>query len=789
MENRFSLKDGIILALLVILLVSIWFGIKQFDRQWSDIKLLKETANQQTTDLADLRKAISGVTAELNELKEKLDTMQVKPEDASEQDGDGEKPEDDTNQTEKPEDNGEQANAGKYPGRLIVNHKETVDPFADRKEARLADDYATGGWFLESFGSQLNTITPLVSSDSYASVVQSYVLESACQRDPDTLQLHGLLAESWQVYDNSEAYLAWEEPIRRELMDKASKDSSVYAEGLEALVDAAKERRQKVDPGTQAHNNLIALALKQWVAAEISKREDRPVAATVVFNLRKNLTFSDGEPLTADDFVFTFNFLMNEAIAAPRARAYFSKISKVEAVDDHTVVFTFGEPYFEAFDLAATMDVLPEHYYSKIKPEVFNLSKGLLVGSGPYRLQDPKGWEPSSTVQLIRNNRYWGELPALDRIVFQLFTQSQARLAAFRNGQVDMLPCSPEQYDELKADTAFAERTPHYEYETPFNGYRYIAWNQTQQDGSPSKFADKRVRQALTMLIDRERIVDEVMRGYGTVATGPFNPLGTQNSGDVEAWAYNPEKAVKLLEEAGWTQKKVGYNYAYRVLPIALIVALTFGLATWFAPLNRSSTWVACLAVILVLGAGAWAIMPKADRQTLLYNDKGEPLKFKLTYPSGSPAYRKMIFQIKDSLAEAGVVMEPNPLEFSVMIERLNNRNFESISLGWTSGPETDIYQMFHSDQIQGNGDNFMSYRNEELDSLIEQARRTIDAKKRMELWQRCHEIMHEDQPYTFISWGKSLRFINPRLKNVEVTNGGLNPATDWYIPKKLQKN
>jgi peptide/nickel transport system substrate-binding protein len=96
---------------------------------------------------------------------------------------------------------------------------------------------------------------------------------------------------------------------------------------------------------------------------------------------------------------------------------------------------------------------------------------------------------------------------------------------------------------------------------------------------------------------------------------------------------------------------------------------------------------------------------------------------------------------------------------------------------------------MFHSDQIQGNGDNFMSYRNEELDRLIEQARRTIDHDKRMAMWRRCHEIMHEDQPYTFLSWGESLRFVNPRLKNLEVKAGGLTPATDWYIPQALQKN
>src|SRR5690606_34526623 len=101
------------------------------------------------------------------------------------------------------------------------------------------------------------------------------------------------------------------------------------------------------------------------------------------------------------------------------------------------------------------------------------------------------------------------------------------------------------------------------------------------------------------------------------------------------------------------------------------------------------------------------------------------------------------------------------PLEWSVFTERLNNKDFQAITLAWSAGIETDIYQMFHSSQMIEGGDNFMSYKNPELDRVIEQARTTIDEDERLPLWKQAHRILHEDQPYTFLFFPNSLRFVN----------------------------
>src|SRR5690606_22700040 len=121
-------------------------------------------------------------------------------------------------------------------------------------------------------------------------------------------------------------------------------------------------------------------------------------------------------------------------------------------------------------------------------------------------------------------------------------TNDVARLTEFRNGDIDTFGAFPEQYQAMVNDKSLVERTQHYEYSSIVGGYRYIAWNQ-QRQGKPTVFADKRVRQAMTLLTDRQRMIQEVMLGYAELSTGPFKPLSGQVSPKVEPWPYDVERA------------------------------------------------------------------------------------------------------------------------------------------------------------------------------------------------------------------------------------------------------
>jgi peptide/nickel transport system substrate-binding protein len=383
------------------------------------------------------------------------------------------------------------------------------------------------------------------------------------------------------------------------------------------------------------------------------------------------------------------------------------------------------------------MPIMSRKFYSRFSPAEFNASVGLLIGSGAYRLEDPEDWKPGALIKLVRNDRYWGTLPAIDQLIYPEISNDVAALTAFRNGDTDIFgapppfTATPEQWIAMIKDPAILSRTRHYEYVSPLAGYRYIAWNQRDQDGKPTVFADKRVRQAMTMLLDRDMLLKVVMLGKAVATTGPFSPLSKQYNPDVKPWPYDVARAQSLLREAG----------------------LSF---------NAS--------------------------EGVLHLPDGQPFRFKLTYPSGSANYEKMVLFVKDSLAKAGIAMDPDPLEWAVFTDRLERKNFQAISLGWTANIEIDIYQEFHSSQMVAGGDDFMSYKNEELDKLIEQARQTMDESERMALWRRCHAILAQDQPYTFLFFSKSLAFIDKRVENVQLVKLGLNPLEDWFVPSPLQK-
>ena len=533
------------------------------------------------------------------------------------------------------------------------------DPFKYVKEAEAKPDYAIGDWFIDCLQGKVGALTPLVSSDWNAFVVQGRVLETLAFQDPNTLEYLPQLATSWQMADNG---------------------------------------------------------------------------MSCTFQLRRGVLFSDGEPFSADDVVFTFDWIMNPKVQAARDRAYLEKIKSVEKTGNYEVAFHFSEPFFQGFDLASQMDIMPKHVYSKYTPEQFNEAKGLLIGSGPYMLDDHASWRPGQRVELVRNSHYWGETPSFDRIIYEQAETDAARLAMFRDGQIDAFTATPEQYQMLLKDRQLLARTQHFEISSPLSGYMYIGWNQ-KRSGKPTIFSDKRVRTAMTLLTDRQRICDELMMGYATTADGPLDSSGKpQQAPDVHLLPYDPARAKALLKDAGFA--------------------------------DRGNTGV-------------------------LQSPDGQPFEFKLMYPAGM---ERVVLLIKDSCAQVGIKVDLEPTDFSVMTERMSKRDFDAVSVGWSGEVEQDPYQIFDSSQISDEGDNFISYSNPELDHLIRKARATVDEAARMKMWQECSRIIHEDQPYTFLYRRKSLVFMAARIKNVGYSKLGLNGVSTlsmplpWYVPRGEQK-
>lgn len=502
--------------------------------------------------------------------------------------------------------------------------------------------------------------------------------------------------------------------------------SDIYETWVEYLVMEGLAVR---DPDTADFAPRLA---RSWEISEDGLR--------MRFLLRRGITFSDGAPFTADDVVWTFKWILNPQVNAARARSYFTKLKDVTKIDDYTVEFIFNEFYFGNFEQVATTSIMPKHFYERFTPDQFNEKTGLMMGTGPYRLEDPENWTPGKLVQLLRNERYWGVPATFDRVIFREIESESTEMVMYGNQEFDLVRCTPPMYHKMMADPRLVGMSNTFEYTNVFGGYLYCGWNELRkQNGQerPTVFADKRIRQAMTMLLDRERMCKEIFFGYASPATGPFPPTSPQYDQSVKAWPHDEAAAKKLLLEAGCKET----------------------------------------------GSG---VLNKPD---------GMPFTFKLTYPSGSETWEQVVLFMKDNFGRAGIVLEPDRVDWPVLVDKLNNSNFEAVTLGWSGQPEDDPYQVFHSDAIKDQGDNRVSYRNPELDKVIEKARTTVDRGKRMELWHQVHRILHEDQPYTFLFDRKALRFFNKRIQNVRVSKLGLNfenlnpdSPIPWFIPTHEQR-
>ena len=527
--------------------------------------------------------------------------------------------------------------------------------------------FGTGGEFTELFEAQPAKLTPYISSDVYSTRVLDRVCESLSSFDPKTLRLVGALADGWQI-----------DP-----------------DGL-------------------------------WIRAHINPRA----------------RFSDGKPVTSEDIRWTYmDFINNPLIEAERTRSTQDNLKDVKVVDGLTVDFIFKEAFFTNILIALGDPILPKHYYSKFEPSQVNQGTGMTMGSGPFRLSKlPSGpedlsnqWTPGEDVVLVRNEQYWAEKPSLERMRFKSIKDDLGRLVAYRNGEGSMmLPTSPQFNKVLKEERDFEKSNYALKWTNMRCGYSFIAWQCGPRSGKNlTPFADKRVRRAMTMLLDRERMIRDIWDGIGIVSKGPNNPESPASDPAVKALPFDQDKAKQLLAEAGWKDR---------------------------------------------------------DGDGILENEKGDKFTFEYTYATGGEISERLARFVKDSYGKAGIIVTTRPVDWSRYQELLKLRDFDAITMGWgANAPESDPRQIFHSESIKEGGDNFTQWVNKDCDALIEKGRRTMDEATRMEVWRQFEACVAEDQPYTFVRVAPWLRFVKRDFGNVNTYKSGLEPQEFFRVSGSAQ--
>ena len=277
------------------------------------------------------------------------------------------------------------------------------------------------------------------------------------------------------------------------------------------------------------------------------------------FLLRRGVRWHDGQPFTADDVVFTFARLRRGVAGAPNAPSFVIAAGnkQVQKVDDHTIRVTTDGPFPTMPEELSFFSIVAQHRVAEAQPSVdFNNGRAA-IGTGPYRFVE---FRPGERIVLERNPEYWGDRPEWDRVVFRPITQDASRLAALLNGDVDIIDYPPT--PDLPRLRSQANRFG--VSEIPSDRVIYIQMSFRDQepfiranDGSPmpiNPMRDVRVRQAMSLAINREAIRDRLMGG-SSLPTGNIVPPGFFGFSEaLRADVFNPDRARQLLQQAGFGQ-------------------------------------------------------------------------------------------------------------------------------------------------------------------------------------------------------------------------------------------
>ena len=322
---------------------------------------------------------------------------------------------------------------------------------------------------------------------------------------------------------------------------ETSPTTLVYASGDYTRINPAMDEHGEINlllfDGLTAHNgeNEVVPALaKSWEFDEAS--------CTYTFHLEEGVTWHDGEPFTAEDVKFTIEAIMDPENGSENAPNY-EDVEEIKVVDETTVAFRLAAPNVAFLDYM-TMAVLPKHLLEGENMQEADFFRAP-VGTGPYKLES---WDTGQAIVLVKNDAYFRGAPHIDRVIFKIVTDDNAKALQMEAKEVDLALLTP------KAAQSFADRAGYVCYDMETSDYRGILFN--FQNEFWQKNRD--IIPAVCYAIDRQAIIDAVLLGQGMPAYGPLQ-RNRYNNENVEQYAYNPQKAREVLEAAGCVMGEDGF--------------------------------------------------------------------------------------------------------------------------------------------------------------------------------------------------------------------------------------
>lgn len=420
--------------------------------------------------------------------------------------------------------------------------------------------------------------------------------------------------------------------------------------------------------------------------------------------------WSDGQPLTAQDVVSSFNLFTDPAVASPR-RGFFRDVLSATALDSATVRYDLARPLPHPVQ-RTWHHILPKHLTRDLDPaEVrsWNLNHHPL-SSGEFVLGD---WAHNRSLSLERNLAYPGTPALLDRVVFKIMPEESSRLVALETGEVDLVGHLPPDAARRLEESGRVRISAH-------GGrlFYYLMWNFANP-----MFEQPEVRKALSLAIDRERMVETLLLGYGTSASSPIPPALWNHHRSLSPDPFDPGEAKRLLADAGWRD---------------------------------------------------------SDADGVLDKD-GVPFRFEILTKQGDPVRENGSVILRENLKDIGVEVNILAMELAAGLDRLRAGRFDSYLGRLNANLYGDPSGYVKSTAVEEF--NLGLYANAVVDSLLAVALGALERSDSLPVWLELQELLQRDPPAAYLFYPENLVGVGPRLRDVRPhLLSPINNLAEWWI-------
>ncbi|MCC7136905.1 MAG: hypothetical protein IT460_00585 [Planctomycetes bacterium] len=447
----------------------------------------------------------------------------------------------------------------------------------------------------------------------------------------------------------------------------------------------------------------------------------------LALDLSKYPHLRGSHPVTAKDYKFTIDTILNPQVEAASLRSYFDDCEGVTLVDDFTAVVRWKRTVYHSISFTLGRALLPEFLYAydadgtRFPPETFGqqfnahfYNRISTPGCGPYRMLPYDGGE---WITLERFEDWYGaregsRYPVKTKRLL-VYQDNETPFLKLQAGELGILGLTASQWkkhvlDDLRPENPFQNGT-FVTYKGLRPVYYYVGWKNTHP-----LFRDKAVRRALALACDVSTMAEKIFLGRLVPMSSPIFPGSPSADPDLKPLGYDLKEAARILDERGWK------------------------------------------------------LNPETGVREGTVDGKTRKFEFELVWRSPSPEVEALINQYRNDLRAIGVVMTPVPLEWSLYLEKLHDRDFEASFGGWGSQAwDQDFEQIWTSKQIQEpKSSNYIEYSNPEVDRLSDALRTEMDVEARKEKARRVGRLLFEDQPVCFVGWSKTFGAHAKWLKN-----------------------